>query len=238
MHDAVSDFCEWHGVKNTLRYIHLVDISSEYIGALRHTFRESNHLKHIKKEKPSCTLSGGKVEPRKATDVYTSNDHPTLKSQREMKPPKSKQKKGRPSHEAGDSTTKEGKTIRRGPIPEHSNFSDDAKQTPKTNKKLDNCPICLATPCMPRKLEVCRHHFCEECIERAFQVKKTCPVCGVIYGNITGTQPMNGKMRHITEPDLHLPGYENYGVIVIDYHFSSGIQTVSEHFVNPKICIP
>ena len=34
-------------------------------------------------------------------------------------------------------------------------------------------------------------------------------------------------MTHYTKKSLHLPGYERYGAIVIEYDFDSGIQTVS-----------
>ena len=94
--------------------------------------------------------------------------------------------------------------------------------------KHDACPICfeVAHPTKTRRLS-CGHIFCEECIDRSFQMKKACPVCGAIYGKLTGNQPANGTMKDQVDRQASLPGYEGDGVITIEYRFPSGVQTVS-----------
>ncbi|MBN3301135.1 DTX3L ligase, partial [Amia calva] len=93
----------------------------------------------------------------------------------------------------------------------------------------ETCPICLETIEETKKttLSRCKHSFCEDCLKSAFAVKPTCPVCGVIYGALKGTQPDNGTMD-VTTTTSSLPGYERYGSITIYYHIPSGIQT-DEH---------
>ncbi|XP_051954618.1 E3 ubiquitin-protein ligase DTX3L-like [Xyrauchen texanus] len=89
----------------------------------------------------------------------------------------------------------------------------------------ETCPICLDTI---NKLECkvlpkCKHCFCKDCLKRAFQLKSACPICGEIYGDLTGTQPKSGTMS-VTKDNSSLPGYEKYGTIVINYYLPSGLQ--------------
>ncbi len=107
------------------------------------------------------------------------------------------------------------------------------KQTVKQQKSIDQakdeaCPICLETLNISEStvLSKCKHRFCKDCLERAFHVKPTCPICGEIYGNLTGTQP-KGSSITVSSDSSSLPGYENYGTIIISYYIPSGRQGVS-----------
>ncbi|OCT68943.1 uncharacterized protein LOC100127334 isoform X1 [Xenopus laevis] len=97
------------------------------------------------------------------------------------------------------------------------------------------CPICLSRFKKKKTLDKCKHSFCEDCISRALQVKKACPMCGCLYGQLTGNQP-DGKMEIFRDPSLHLPGYEKYGTIVIRYTFPAGIQ--GPNHPNPGVRYP
>ncbi|XP_026106002.1 E3 ubiquitin-protein ligase DTX3L-like [Carassius auratus] len=91
--------------------------------------------------------------------------------------------------------------------------------------KDETCPICLeplnTSECTV--LPKCKHRFCKDCLKRAFQLKPTCPICGEIYGSLTGTQPKGGSMT-VSWDSSSLPGYEKYGTILISYHIPSGRQ--------------
>lgn len=107
------------------------------------------------------------------------------------------------------------------------------KQTVKQQKSIDQakdeaCPICLETLNISEStvLSKCKHRFCKACLERAFHVKPTCPICGEIYGNLTGTQPKGSSMT-VSSDSSSLPGYEHYGTIIISYYIPSGRQGVS-----------
>ncbi|XP_059406322.1 E3 ubiquitin-protein ligase DTX3L-like [Carassius carassius] len=99
------------------------------------------------------------------------------------------------------------------------------QQTSIDQAKDETCPICLETLKISEStvLSKCKHRFCKDCLERAFQVKPTCPICGEIYGSLTGTQPKGGTMT-VSSDRSSLPGYETYGTIIINYHISSGYQ--------------
>ncbi|KAK7446771.1 hypothetical protein BaRGS_00040238 [Batillaria attramentaria] len=63
-----------------------------------------------------------------------------------------------------------------------------------------------------------------ECIEDSFRHHKpACPTCNTVYGIIIGNQPQ-GTMSVSRERYPHLPGYQNCGIIVIDYYFPNGMQ--------------
>ena len=89
----------------------------------------------------------------------------------------------------------------------------------------DLCAICLDAVTKPFTLSKCKHVFCTECINHAFEYKPICPSCGFSYGKRFGNQPQNGKMT-VRYDASELPGYDKYGTIVINYDFPSGIQTV------------
>ncbi|XP_073697149.1 uncharacterized protein [Garra rufa] len=105
-------------------------------------------------------------------------------------------------------------------------YNQSVKQQKSVDQaKEETCPICLeplkASNC--KALSKCKHTFCEDCLKRAFQLKPACPICGEIYGELTGTQPKGGTMT-ITRDHSSLPGYERHGTIVITYYIPSGYQ--------------
>ncbi|XP_078394381.1 E3 ubiquitin-protein ligase DTX3L-like, partial [Cetorhinus maximus] len=88
----------------------------------------------------------------------------------------------------------------------------------------DPCPICLGEMRDPKPLSLCGHAFCRPCIDQAFRTRPACPVCGQLYGVVTGNQPVNASMTVTKDKSLHLPGYENSGTILISYYIPSGTQ--------------
>uniref|UniRef100_H3A424 E3 ubiquitin-protein ligase n=1 Tax=Latimeria chalumnae TaxID=7897 RepID=H3A424_LATCH len=102
-----------------------------------------------------------------------------------------------------------------------------ASTTNKEGAKSEDrqCAICLEKMSEGNKetLPQCKHSFCKDCIAKSFQLKPACPVCGVIYGDLKGTQPKGGKMT-VTKVHSSLPGYENWGSIAINYLIPSGVQ--------------
>lgn len=104
------------------------------------------------------------------------------------------------------------------------------KQEKTTDQAKDEtCPICLETIKMAEStvLTKCQHRFCKDCLDRAFQLKPACPICGEIYGSLTGTQPKGGTMT-VSWDRSSLAGYQRCGTIVITYYIPSGSQGV-EH---------
>ncbi|KAK1792409.1 hypothetical protein P4O66_012357 [Electrophorus voltai] len=95
----------------------------------------------------------------------------------------------------------------------------------KPQDKDEICSICLEplVNLQVKTLEKCKHTFCKDCLKEAFNIKPVCPMCGVIYGALKGTQPKGGKLQP-TVTASHLPGYEKYGTIIIRYYIPSGIQ--------------
>ncbi|KAJ8005584.1 hypothetical protein DPEC_G00119460 [Dallia pectoralis] len=95
----------------------------------------------------------------------------------------------------------------------------------------ENCAICLETIDENYKTILkCNHSFCRGCLDQAFRIKPVCPTCGTVYGQLEGTQPKGGTMT-VRMESSSLPGYENYGTIIIEYHIKSGTQT--EEHPNP-----
>ncbi|XP_076874714.1 putative E3 ubiquitin-protein ligase DTX3 [Brachyhypopomus gauderio] len=99
-----------------------------------------------------------------------------------------------------------------------------------------SCSICMGEMVEKTTLEQCGHSFCRSCLDQAFQVKKACPVCRLVYGQLVGNQPANGNMMVERDPDLELPGYEGYGCICIIYSFPPGFQ--SQEHPNPGVRYP
>ena len=77
---------------------------------------------------------------------------------------------------------------------------------------------------LPKKLP-CGHTFCKDCIGQHMKTKKNCPICGKVFGEITGNQPKGQMNKYRIRNSL--PGYERYETIVIEYVFPSGLQGVS-----------
>uniref|UniRef100_A0A667ZNE9 E3 ubiquitin-protein ligase n=1 Tax=Myripristis murdjan TaxID=586833 RepID=A0A667ZNE9_9TELE len=86
---------------------------------------------------------------------------------------------------------------------------------------MDRCAVCLDA-IQDRKTLKCLHSFCAGCIESVFKVKPACPICNTYHGVYIGTQP-EGTMT-VSRSWKGLPGFEKHGVIIIEYHFPSGIQ--------------
>uniref|UniRef100_A0A8C5PQF5 E3 ubiquitin-protein ligase n=1 Tax=Leptobrachium leishanense TaxID=445787 RepID=A0A8C5PQF5_9ANUR len=114
--------------------------------------------------------------------------------------------------------------------------SRDHRRDEAEDDRENQCPICLGEIQNIKTLEKCQHSFCEDCITRALQVKKACPMCGRFYGQLVGNQPENGRMLVSKDSGLLLPSYEKYGTIIIQYVFPPGIQG-AEH-PNPGVRYP
>ena len=84
------------------------------------------------------------------------------------------------------------------------------------------CAICLEGMTNPKALPKCGHSFCTECIDNAFKHQQKCPICGEVYGVLTGNQPQ-GQMT-ISTSNNYLPGCGSSGTIIIHYSFHNGTQ--------------
>lgn len=98
------------------------------------------------------------------------------------------------------------------------------------------CSICMGDMVEKTTLERCGHAFCRSCLDQAFKVKRACPVCRLVYGQLIGNQPANGSMMVERDLGLELPGHEGYGCICIIYSFPPGLQA-PEH-PNPGVRYP
>ncbi|KAF7209766.1 probable E3 ubiquitin-protein ligase DTX3 isoform X1 [Nothobranchius furzeri] len=108
--------------------------------------------------------------------------------------------------------------------------------SPSEAEDSNTCSICMGEIVDKTTLEKCGHSFCHFCLDQAFKVKKACPVCRLVYGQLIGNQPANGSMVVERDPDLELPGHEGFGCIWIIYSFPPGRQTL-EH-PNPGVRYP
>lgn len=94
------------------------------------------------------------------------------------------------------------------------------------SERFSVCSICMDIKKTPKNLQKCGHTFCTECIELAFQYKPACPICGMIYGKVTGDQPP-GSIS-IGKSIFKLEGFnDSNGSIVVTYIFEDGWQGVS-----------
>uniref|UniRef100_A0AAY5EQ05 E3 ubiquitin-protein ligase n=1 Tax=Electrophorus electricus TaxID=8005 RepID=A0AAY5EQ05_ELEEL len=104
------------------------------------------------------------------------------------------------------------------------------KDFPRTYCSLgedDNgsCSICMGEMVEKTTLEKCGHVLLPLVLDQAFQVKKACPVCRLVYGQLVGNQPI-----------WSCPGHEGYGCICIIYSFPPGFQSVKHP--NPGVRYP
>nr|XP_026691658.1 uncharacterized protein LOC778744 [Ciona intestinalis] len=98
------------------------------------------------------------------------------------------------------------------------------KESNTEEDEKEQCAICLDDINGSKiKTLPCKHKFHETCVNQALKVNNLCPICKQAVGKVKGNQP-NGTMRDRIDHNTHLPGYERYGAIVIDYNFPSGIQ--------------
>lgn len=100
----------------------------------------------------------------------------------------------------------------------------DVPSVESIDDETATCVICLDDVKDSMKLD-CNHEFCKSCLTQSFSKhKKACPVCGKIFGEITGNQPPG--VITFEKEGRSLPGYENCGTIIVKYNFKSGIQGV------------
>ncbi|XP_028312179.1 E3 ubiquitin-protein ligase DTX3L [Gouania willdenowi] len=101
--------------------------------------------------------------------------------------------------------------------------------SPTRHKSTEDktCAICMEDmSALEKKKKTtlrCKHSFCSDCLDQAFQYKPVCPTCGALYGVLKGTQPKGGRMS-VTKMRESLPGFEKYGTIVISYFIPGGVQ--------------
>ena len=94
----------------------------------------------------------------------------------------------------------------------------------------EQCPICMVEFCEDDsskivKLNRCEgHYFHAECIEMCYSNNHLkCPICGVIYGIMTGDMPKGiMKVYRHTSETLYLEGYLNMPSYEIIYDIKSG----------------
>lgn len=98
----------------------------------------------------------------------------------------------------------------------------------------DNCPVCLEDLAgkQPKAIPICGHKVCGECWKGLQTCNPVCPVCRKVYGTLKGNQPKNARMTSKIDPSIHLPGYEPFSTIVIDYSVPGGIQTVKYFIIS------
>ncbi|XP_062314624.1 probable E3 ubiquitin-protein ligase DTX3 isoform X2 [Osmerus eperlanus] len=108
--------------------------------------------------------------------------------------------------------------------------------SPSEPEDASCCSICMGDMVEKTTLERCGHAFCRSCLDQAFKVKRACPVCRLVYGQLIGNQPANGSMMVERDPGLELPGHEGYGCICVIYSFPPGLQA-PEH-PNPGVRYP
>jgi deltex-like protein len=98
------------------------------------------------------------------------------------------------------------------------------------NPEEEKCPICMCEFTEEdtnkiAKLDKCEgHYFHIECIEMCHKgAHLRCPICGIIYGIMTGDMP-SGTMCVVQYPpsSLTLDGYPNVPVLEIIYSMKSG----------------
>lgn len=100
-------------------------------------------------------------------------------------------------------------------------LKDIIKPVAEHNKGV--CIICLDEMTKPVAFTKCHHCFCEECIFEYFTMKPACPVCNTVYGELYGSQPLNGE-AHIFKDKRSLPGYPRTETFIINYVFPNGYQ--------------
>ncbi|XP_076021323.1 uncharacterized protein LOC143012139 [Genypterus blacodes] len=124
---------------------------------------------------------------------------------------------------------KSSKNSPRQKDPTHKTATSVSHSTPPED---ESCPICIEVIAATEKeILKCKHSFCKGCLKKAFEYKPVCPTCGALYGTLMGTQPEGGTMK-VTKSLSSLPGYEQYGTIMIHYYIPNGIQK-KEH-PNPR----
>lgn len=107
---------------------------------------------------------------------------------------------------------------------------DSFKQLVNSNHEDEKCSICICEFSASDshniiKLDKCSgHYFHKDCIELCHkQAHLRCPICGIIYGIMTGDMP-RGSMSLIKYPSSAVAweAYPNTDILEIHYIFKSG----------------
>ena len=78
---------------------------------------------------------------------------------------------------------------------------------------------------MDKETTSCGHSYCKACLQKALHKNPICPLCNRGLQPVIGNQP-HGYIRHRTI-GTHLPGYPQYGTIIITYEIPAGFQDTS-----------
>ena len=201
-YNATKKFC---CKPSRLSEIHFVDIQSNVVQAIDKEFKKSN--------------------------VFSEGDNPSVGGYDDQRAHRSaggmstRASPGGASYAQAASSTGHKSTRSPDRSSPATRVSPDRSGASGSQPNTDDCAICMDTPKKPKKLMKCGHIFCSDCIKKSFAMKPVCPICGAVYGEITGTQPVNGQMSH-RKNYMRLEGYKNCDTIEIIYYFPPGTQTV------------
>lgn len=127
------------------------------------------------------------------------------------------------------------KAMNKNPAETSSRRTSHLSPLHSKDPKDELCPICMELIKITESETLdCKHSFCRNCLKKAFEYKPVCPTCGKVYGILTGTQPDRGTMN-VSKDSSSLPGYDQYGTIVIHYYIPSGIQKVRPLLQDSKL---
>lgn len=96
-------------------------------------------------------------------------------------------------------------------------------------KAPEHCPVCCEEieEATRHKLPTCDHSICLSCFPNLSRFSCLCPVCRKPFCVVKGNQPEGATMNFDIEEELHLPGFDECGTIIVYYEIPSGTQTVS-----------
>ena len=91
-----------------------------------------------------------------------------------------------------------------------------------------NCLLCMNLNKDPVYQSRCGrdHYYCQSCIKHFLDRTGICPQCQK-EGRCQGNQP-SGHMTWNTVTQSSLPGYEDCGIIIMDFKFHKGVQGTSK----------
>ena len=75
-----------------------------------------------------------------------------------------------------------------------------------------------------------RHYYCNSCLTHLPEKKNICPQCEK-KGPLKGNQPI-GIMTWTTETQRSLPGYQDCGIINVNFSLGNGIQGILRLDIN------
>ena len=95
------------------------------------------------------------------------------------------------------------------------------------------CSMCMNLYKDPVYPDNCGHYFCKACMEWSIKKALNCPVC--TKENIfKGNQPVGNITQR--KENSSLPGYDEFGTIVLTFNFDKGIQGIVDFFSVP-VCL-